>query len=293
MSFILTLVSSEKPLSTGHLAVIERYLDSQGIRLVNDPSWLKEHKAADIPVSDKPNHEQICAMRDTLAADKIDLFINSVTAPRKKLLLADMDSTIVASETLADIAGYAGLEDKIVPTMESSMRGEITFTEAVTHNVAALEGIQVSVLSKILEEMKLSQGAEKLVKTMAQKGAVCVLVSGGFTFFTGVIAERAGFHHHHGNILEIEGDALTGRIVQPILDESAKLSILKQYVTDLNITSREVMAIGDGANDLPMLLEAGLGVGYRPKPLLAATLDNCIIHGDLTASLYAQGFGVA
>jgi phosphoserine phosphatase len=291
MSFILTLVSSDKDLSAGHLAEIEGYIDLKGIKLSKDPSWLVEHKAADIHVANKPNADQMKEMRILLSGDRIDCFVSPANADQKKLLLADMDSTIVNGETLDDLAEYVGVKNKVSAITERAMRGEIDFKSALEERVAMLRGISEESLTEVLNKTDITKGAEKLVRTMSNNGAKCVLISGGFTFFTENIAEALGFHNSHGNILEIKNGIITGKVIEPIVDKNTKLDLLNKYMDEMGLKKSEVMAIGDGANDLPMLLGAGAGIGYRPKPLLADSIDNCIMYGDLSAALYIQGYG--
>lgn len=291
MSFILTLVASEKPLSAGHLALVADNLATLSIGTAGDPAWLEPHKAADIPLVQKPNHDQIHTLRILLDSDKIDVFVVSAASRRKKLLLADMDATIVVGETLDELAEQAGpeIQYRIAAITERAMRGELDFEAALRERVAMLKSLPEETLGKTRARMKFSPGAQELVATMRKHGATCVLVSGGFDFFTGWIAQQAGFHHHHANRFDIVNDRLTGKVLDPVLDKQAKLSFLKQYAQELRIDLNDTVAIGDGSNDLPMLQAAGLGIGYHPKPLLRDTLDNCIFHGDLTAALYAQG----
>lgn len=289
MDFVITLIASDKPLTIAHLAGITRYLDSQGLDLSAPPLWLAHHKAADLYTASRPNSEQIRMMRDALVPDRIDLLINRTTGRKKKLLLADMDATIVQGETLDDLAGFIGKKEETAAITEMTMRGEMDFTTALHERVALLKGMPVGVLDQTLAQTKLSPGAEILVGAMRQKGALCVLVSGGFTFFTGAVASMVGFAQHHGNVLNIEDGKLAGTVAEPILDKNAKLSFLHHYMEELSLKPEDVMTIGDGANDLLMLEAAGLGIGYHPKPLLVEKLDNLILYGDLTAALYAQG----
>jgi phosphoserine phosphatase len=170
------------------------------------------------------------------------------------------------------------------------MRGEIGFIPALEERVAMLAGIERAVLQNVLEKSALSHGAEILTATMRAHGAACVLVSGGFTFFTEEIGRKAGFNEAHGNVLGWDGDRLTGKVVGDILDRDAKLTYLRSYREKLGLAPEETMAIGDGSNDLAMLTGAGLGIGYYPKPLVIEAVPNCILHGDLTAALYAQGY---
>jgi phosphoserine phosphatase len=291
MSFILTLVASAKPLTAGHLALVTDNLATSSIGTAGDAVWIEPHKAADIPLVQKPNHDQTRTLRILLESDKIDVFVTSADGRQKKLLLADMDATIVVGETLDELAGQAGpqIHHKIAAITERAMRGELDFEAALRERVAMLKDLPETTLGKTRAGMKFSPGAKDLIATMRKTGATCVLVSGGFDFFTGWIAQQAGFHHHHANRFDIINGKLTGKVLDPVLDKQAKRSFLNQYAKELQIDMKDTMAIGDGSNDLPMLQAAGLGIGYRPKPLLRDTLDNCILHGDLTAALYAQG----
>lgn len=288
MHFVLVLVAED--LRASHLAKVEAFLDDCHIRFSTSPKWLNPHKAAEIAIDDKPLPDQWQKLRNLLTPDEIDVFVVPTDKRRKKLLLADMDATIVTGETLDELAGYAGFKDKVSEITQRAMRGELDFPAALTERVAMLKDLPVSVLQTTLDATELSEGAETLVKVMAANGAVCVLVSGGFTFFTAAIAKRAGFHFNHGNTLEFESDVLNGTVAAPILDKDAKKKFLLDYVSRTSLSLNDTIAIGDGANDLPMLQEAGLGIGYHPKPLLIENLDNCIIHSDLTAALYIQGY---
>lgn len=290
MKFYLTLVSSGTPLSAGHIAEAESLLGTQGHMLAGSPVWLNPHKAADIPVIDKPDPSHIRALRTAFIDDKIDIFVTPEDSRRKKLLVADMDSTIVSGETLDELAAHAGIKDKIAPITARAMRGELDFRQALRERVALLKDLPESAIAQTLQQTTLNPGAEIFVQGMKNAGATCVLVSGGFTYFTETFAQKAGFDAHHGNILEIKDEKLTGQVVEPILDKNSKVDFLTQYMSELGLRPEDTIAIGDGANDLPMLQIAGLGIGYHPKPLLEESLDNCIIHGDLTAALYAQGY---
>ncbi len=292
MSFILTLVASDKPLSAGHLAGVERFCDLQGLGQQGDPHWQEAHKAADILITHKPDMAQIHDLREALDTDRIDLFVTTIAARKrgaKKLLICDMDATIVTGETLDEIAVEAGIGEKVSDITARAMRGELDFKAALDERVGLLRDHPSSLLDTVLEQTVLSKGAKTLVAKMKDSGATCVLVSGGFTFFTGAVADMCGFHHHHGNILDVSDNKLTGTVTPPILDKTAKLNFLKSYTRELGIDLADTLALGDGANDLPMLEAAGLGIGYHPKPLVAKSLPGCIIHGDLTAALYAQG----
>ena len=292
MSAILTLVASDtkNPLATGHFKETAKIAKFYNLEISGKPEWLEGDKAADIVLSEKPNSAYIQHLRETLDQDAIDLFITEPGNRRKKLLLADMDSTIVAEETLDELAAFAGLKDQVADITAKAMNGELDFHGAIRERVALLKGLSTDALDKTLETTMINPGAKVLVQTMRAHGATCVLVSGGFTFFTKAVGEKVGFDFNHGNTLGIEGDELTGEVVEPILDKFAKVEFLDQYCNDLSLNPADCMTIGDGANDLPMLKKAGLGIGYYAKPSVASELTNTIRFGDLSAPLYAQGY---
>ena len=232
----------------------------------------------------------ITKLRAYLDGLQIDFFLTPAAGRRKKLLIADMDSTMVRGETLDDLAKAAGLKEKIAAITQQAMEGGLDFAAAVRERVGLLKGLKAAAIAKAAAAMEFNPGAETLIKTMKANGARCILVSGGFTQFTEPAAARLGFDHHHGNSLIIENDILTGAVREPIQDKHGKVRHLNQYAAQWKVAPGDTMAIGDGANDLPMLKAAGLGIGYRPKPLLADSLTNLIRHGDLTAALYAQGY---
>lgn len=290
MSHVLTLVAATENLSIAHLEKLESFVESNGIGIAGKPVWLDAHIAADLPVENAVTMEQMKALRAFFNDDKVDILCMKTENRKKKLLLADMDSTIVATETLDELAGKAGIKDKIAAITARAMNGELDFRAALRERVGLLKGLLLSALQETLDETVLCDGAECLVRTMREDGAVCVLVSGGFTFFTGAIAGKAGFHHHHGNSLDDDGAVLLGTVGGDILDKDSKLSYLKSYTQELGLDLDQSLAVGDGANDLPMLAAAGLGIGYRPKPVLAETLLNILQFADLRGVLYAQGY---
>lgn len=210
---------------------------------------------------------------------------------RKKLLIADMDSTIITVECIDEIADFAGLKDKVAKITEAAMRGELDFVAALKERAAMLEGLEEGVLERVFEErVRLTPGARTLIQTMNAAGALTVLVSGGFTFFTDRVSEATGFQVNRANSLEIEGGKLTGRVLEPIVDSATKRASLEEFRGTRGLSEVETLAVGDGANDIPMIEAAGLGVAYHAKPKAAAAADVAIRHGDLTALLYLQGF---
>jgi len=286
MSHILTLATLQNTLPTEDIA--------KHLNLTTPWTWLAKNTAAEIPLEHIPSPSQIENLRALCDESKADIFITSNHNRRKKLLLADMDSTIVQGETLDDLAAHAGIKDKISAITARAMNGELDFHDAIRERVGLLKDLSADMLDKTLQETPLSQGAKSLVQTMKTGGAHCVLVSGGFTFFTNAIAQQVGFDNNHGNILGIENNRLTGQVADPILDKDAKLTFLNDYAQKQSIDLSNTMTIGDGANDLPMLLDAqnanGLGIGYYAKPAVAVQLINTIRHTDLTSALYAQGY---
>ncbi|HEY5347181.1 MAG TPA: phosphoserine phosphatase SerB [Rhizomicrobium sp.] len=225
-----------------------------------------------------------------------DLDVNVVPAAnrRKKLLIADMDSTIINVECLDELADMAGLKPQIAAITERAMRGELEFESALRERVGMLKGLPLTALEKTYaERVRLNPGAKSLLATMRANGAHTLLVSGGFGYFTSRVAEAAGFHSHQGNTLLDDGIALTGEVAMPILGREAKLAALEEAVKKLNLGFDETLAVGDGANDLAMIQRSGLGVAYHAKPVVAAAASAAIDHGDLTALLYLQGYSDA
>lgn len=296
MSMILTFVASraKHPLRDRHLRDIVKILTAYNVEPTGKPVWIKPKTVAELGVGDRVSQVLLVHLRDFFERDAIDVFITPVENRQKKLVLADMDSTIVAGETLDDLAAHAGIKDQIAEITTRAMNGELDFHAALNERVGLLKGLSTGALDETLAALTINPGAQTLVRTMKENGAHCVLVSGGFTFFTGAVAETVGFQAHHGNVLDIADGALTGRVESPILDKHAKVDFLRHYMERLNLEPADCLTIGDGANDIPMLKMAqngqGLGIGYKPKPAVADEIHNLIIHGDLTAALYAQGF---
>lgn len=220
----------------------------------------------------------------------IDVNFTNPDNRRKQLLIADMDSTIVTSETLDDMAQLAGLGDAIAPITARSMRGELDFEESLDARLALLTDYPDSLIADALKHVTLTDGARPLVQTMRANGAMCYLVSGGFTAMTGPVAKQCGFHGDHANVLGVADGRLTGRIEKPILDRQAKLTFLDHYCDLHGLTRNDAACIGDGANDLAMLGAAGFGVAFHGKPLLRDQVALQLNHTDLTGLLFLQGY---
>jgi phosphoserine phosphatase len=252
-------------------------------------SELSPGRAFDIAVGDPSALE---AARAIAGGRPWDVNLVPRAGRRKKLLVADMDSTIINVECLDELADMAGLKPQIAAITERAMRGELVFEAALKERVGMLKGLPLSALEKTYaERVRLNPGATSLLATMRAHGAHAVLVSGGFGFFTSRVAALAGFHEHYGNSLIDDGAALTGEVGMPILGREAKVEALARTVEKLGIANADVLAVGDGANDLGMIALAGLGVAYHAKPVVAQAAGAAVNHNTLEALLYLQGYG--
>jgi phosphoserine phosphatase len=226
-----------------------------------------------------------------LAGEGVDAIVQPAAGRRKKLLVADMDSTLIQQECVDELADYAGVGAEVADITDRAMRGEIAFEPALRERVKLLAGLPVDVIDEVLEtRIILTPGARALVQTMRKAGARTALVSGGFVQFTAAVAARLGLDEHHANQLVLRDGALAGEVAEPILGRDAKLATLRRLAAESGLSLEQTLAVGDGANDLAMLDAAGLGVAYRAKPTVAAAADARVDHADLTALLYAQGF---
>jgi phosphoserine phosphatase len=230
-------------------------------------------------------------LRQALEDSPIDIVVQPSAYRRKRLFLADMDSTMIGQECIDELADYVGLKAEVSEITERAMRGEIAFEPALRERVALLKNLPVSVVDEIIEKrITLTPGGAALVRTMRANGAYTCLVSGGFTLFTGPIGATIGFHEDRSNRLILDGGKPAGLVEEPILGREAKLATLIELRTRFGLAAQETMAVGDGANDLAMLGEAGLGVAFRAKPAVAAAAHARLDHADLSALLYAQGY---
>lgn len=290
MQSVLTLVAdpAAASLRPTHIARTRDALVDAGMT-PGIPDWLATGIACDLAF-DGDAAAALDAARAALAGAAVDAWAQPAGGRRKKLLVADMDSTIVGSETLDELAAFAGLKDEIAAITRRSMNGEIDFAAALRERVAMLAGLPDTALHRTLETTSLNPGARTLVMTMRAHGAFTALVSGGFRWFTSRIAAAAGFDHDEANELLVENGKVTGKVSEPILGREAKLEALGRLAAAQRAGVADAVAVGDGANDLPMLQAAGLGVAYRAKPVVAAAVSCRVDHGDLTALLYFQGY---
>jgi phosphoserine phosphatase len=283
MSYIVILVANRQagPLTEAEAHRAKEFCSGQHL------TWLAPGQAAEFIVKNIPDIAQV---KMILVHQAVDVFVTKFRGRRKAVFLADMDSTIITSETLDELAAYAGIKDEIAAITARSMNGEIDFPTALRERVAMLKGLELSALERTWGETRFCPGARTLLATLRHFGTTTALVSGGFTFFTARVAAELGFDIHRANILLDNGSQLTGEVAEPILDRDAKLAALNELAAKRGVKLAATMAVGDGANDLAMLEAAGLGVAYYAKPIVAAQVHNRIEHTDLTSLLFAQGY---
>ncbi len=221
----------------------------------------------------------------------LDWCIQPAIGREKKMILADMDSTMITVECIDELADFIGMKQQVSEITEAAMRGELDFEGALKERVALLEGLGTDKLEQCYSErIELMPGASTLVRTMTANGAYAALVSGGFTFFTDRVAKAIGFDMNHANVLDIQSGALTGKVIEPICGAATKLETLQRLAKEHSLTKDEIVAVGDGANDIPMIQAAGLGIAYRAKPKTRAAAHAAVTYGDLTTLLYFQGY---
>lgn len=288
MSLVATLVSTPTAPAVDQ-DLLQRATDVLGA--AEAPSVLSPGVAADIRFSGPDARAAEKELRDVIGQDRVDVFVQPDGDRRKRLLIADMDSTMIRQECIDELAAELGLKDRISDITERAMRGEIDFEPALQERVGLLAGLPVSAIDTVLSRrIQLMPGGRTLVQTMKANGAYCALVSGGFTHFTKAVANMIGFDENQANtLLEADGK-LTGKVGQPILGREAKRARLEYLVAEKGIALEDTLAVGDGANDLAMIERAGTGVAYRAKPAVAEAADFRVDHGDLTALLYLQGY---
>lgn len=284
--FICTLLTSPTQPSLDP-ALVESLRNAWG---GGDAVWLSPDEAAEFSLASLPDNQwDVWSDVQDLG---VDLIIQPSTGRRKKMLLADMDSTMIQQECIDELADEAGVGERVKDITARAMNGELDFDGALRERVGLLKGLKADVIKEVLSKrITMMPGGATLLATMKANGAYAALVSGGFTAFTQHVASELGFDENRANTLIIDNDVLTGEVGTPILGKQAKVDALEQITGRLNLTDEDVLAVGDGANDLGMLHRAGTGVALHAKPSVAAECDVRINHGDLTALLYLQGYG--
>ena len=252
--------------------------------------WLRPHFACDIFVADHNIDDVRRMTMASISTQPIDAIVQPAKGRRKKLLLADMDSTIVTSETLDELAEYAGVGSIVAGITARAMNGDIEFEQALRERVLLLRDLPDTTLHAVWQRTQLASGARTLVQTMKQHDAHCVLISGGFSYFTQNVMQLCGFDCEISNQLEIVDGVLTGQVIPPIIDRHAKLTALHTMCAERAIDPGQAATIGDGANDIPMLQAAGLGMAYHGKPIVRNAVPHQLNYSDLTGLLYAQGY---
>jgi len=290
MLHVITAISTdpERPITDDTTAFLRSKLMALGFT-PEPPQWLRPDTAVDIFFDgSKPTPSESDFVSDQTT--KIDIAIQPAANRRKRLLIADMDSTMITCECIDELADVIGIKDRVSEITERAMNGEIDFAAALTERVALLKGIAERELLEVYERrIRLTPGARTLVMTMKKHGAVSALVSGGFTFFAGRVAAASGFDLFRANRLEINKGQLAGTVHRPIVDSDTKLQTLKQLCHVFGLASESVLAVGDGANDLPMIQNAGMGVAFHAKPKVFQVAAFRVSHSDLTSLLYLQG----
>lgn len=288
MAFVATLIANpSNPVLVSRLA--EQAAD--GVK-ASGLYWLADGIACDIALRDGTDIRAAeASLRTAIGGAPVDLVIQDAETRRKKLLIADMDSTMIGEECIDELAAEVGLKDQVAAITASAMNGEIEFEPALRARVALLKGLPISVVDEVIaRRITLTPGGPQLIATMKAKGFYTALVSGGFTVFTSRIGATLGFDEDRANVLLEEHGILTGFVAEPILGRQAKVDALTEIAAKLGISTEDALAVGDGANDLGMLERAGSGVALHAKPAVAAQAKMRIDHGDLTALLYIQGY---
>ena len=293
-----TLRSKNKNLDTATFWLERFQLELQPFYPQRNARWLHYGLAAEIickpeesfTISEAINIDSFLALRARASLENIDVNIVALQERRKKLLIADMDSTIITSESLDQLAQLAGVGGAVEAITDRSIAGEIDFSEALIDRVKLLAGKPVELLEALLDKVVLNDGAVSLVQTMRANDSKCYLVSGGFDFLLGYVSRLCGFHGYHGNHMLIKENVITGEVLRPILDRKAKAEYLIEYCTRLGIDISATASIGDGANDLEMLSHSGMGVAFRGQKLLLDTIPLQLNYTNLLGLLYLQGY---
>ena len=284
---IATLIAAEK-LNAGDISAARDALAQAGGH-AGEPLWLEPGLAADLAVAGIDRTTARAALEGLI--EKTDVVVQPSAKRRKKLIVADMDSTMITIECIDELADYAGIKAQVAEVTEAAMRGELDFVGALDARVNLLKGLEEAVIDRChAERVVIMPGARALIRTMKEFGARAVLVSGGFTVFADWVAAEIGFDRALSNTLGIEQGILTGTVARPVIDSAVKRETLIAEAAGAGLSLEQTLAVGDGANDVPMIEAAGLGIAYHAKPKTAAAADARIVHNDLTALLYAQGY---
>ena len=295
MDSVLTLITNSAARERGAVlddttvSSVQKALQALAIETAS-ADWLADGEAVDIPFAGHAAAEAEAAVRQALGAAPIDVIAQSVYRRKKKLLIADMDSTIVVGETLDELAAFAGVKDKISAITQRAMRGELDFAEALHERVAMLKGLDESCLAETMAAVKLTPGATSLIATMRAHGAFTALISGGFSYFTDQVRQSVGFDSSLGNQLAIENGKLTGQVIPPIVDKDTKCIMLIDTAEQMGLGMSDTMAIGDGANDVPMLTAAGTGIAFHAHPVAREAARARLDVADLHGALFIQGY---
>jgi phosphoserine phosphatase len=290
---VLTLIATpDEPIPPAAIAAARERIAESGGR-VDGIAWLGRGVACDIVFADADPPDIDCAVRTELAGQRLDLAVQPVEGRRKRLLLADMESTIITRELLDELAGFAGIKDQVAAITALSMRGEVDFAQSLRARVAMLTGLSDELIARTKALIELTPGARTLVATMRAHGARTVLVTGGFDCFAAVAAQLCGFDDYRANRLLVENGRFTGKVGEPLLGPAGKLDALEAAAASGGLLTAQAAAVGDGANDILMLRGAGLGVAFRGKPAVAAAARYRLDYADLTGLLYMQGYRAA
>lgn len=284
--FIATLIASDR-IEAGDISAAADRLAAAGVGSV-DSAWLESGVACDLRFDGDPAAAR-AALEGAFAG--VDVIVQEAAGRRRRMLVADMDSTMITIECIDELADYAGIKPQIAEITEQAMRGELDFEGALDARVALLKGLDAAVIDRChAERVVIMGGARELVRTMRANGADCYLVSGGFTLFADRVAAEIGFTRALSNILEFADGKLAGTVARPIVGAETKRRTLLDEAAAHGLSPEQCLAVGDGANDIPMIQAAGLGVAFRAKPKTAAAAAARVDHGDLTTLLYAQGY---
>jgi phosphoserine phosphatase len=287
---ILTLIAADRGgLAAEAVDAIRDALRNLGADVAR-PDWLAEGTACDLAFDELNDDQADAAARAILGDAPIDVLAQPTAERRKRLLIADMESTLIENEMLDELADYVGKRTEIAAITARAMNGELDFRGALDARVALLAGLDASVLDESAKLIRYMPGARALIATMQANGALTAIVSGGFRFYTGLVARTLGVPREFGNVLDVAKGKLTGKVVPPILGREAKLETLVRLAAEAGLPLAATLATGDGANDLDMIGAAGLGVAFRAKPIVAERAKWRVTYGDLTALLYAQGY---